>query len=98
MKLKRFVVLSIVATLMIIGLLLASSELVDINFPDSPPEVCRWIFTFTVMTWAWPLGLYGLVTHKDPSSPLCWWLLLIAGGLFWGVLGEFVCKKVLRQN
>ena len=90
MKTRRFIISSICAMLVVLGLFLW----LVLGFPDHmnptdpPPTVGREILRFVCMIACWPFAITSLILHGDPPLLIYWLLLWVATGAFWAFIIE----------
>ena len=102
MKMHRFIISSICAMLVVLGLFLW----LILGFPDHmnptdpPPTIGHEILRFVCMIACWPFAIVSLIFHRDPPLLIYWLLLWVVTGVFWGLIIEvfFVVKARLRPN
>ncbi len=61
-----------------------------LNPTDAPPTIGNEILRHVCMTALWPFAITSLILHGDPPLGICWLLLWIVTGLFWGFVIELV--------
>jgi hypothetical protein len=95
MRVGRFIFSSFCATVIVVGLVFLLAEVNDAYAPNLPPV----LFRYLVLLAAWPFAITSIILHHDPPAGVCWWVLTLVAGLFWGFIIEFifVLKKV-RDN
>jgi hypothetical protein len=91
MKMRRLILSSCCASVAAFGLTFLLAALDDAYSPHLPPA----IFRFIIAVVDWPFVAVSALLHSDPPPGICWWLLLVVTGLFWGAVTETIFS--LRQ-
>jgi hypothetical protein len=94
MKIRRFVILVISATLLVSGMFFVEFFVFSDILPPTTFEnvwFCIWAVA------SWPLSIAWAMSQRDPSLMVII-LLTIASGLFWGFIMELLFKFNERRK